>query len=167
MSLARIRRLLADAGARRFSADHPLWELASPWWPFWRRAHRFESLRVEILQAASTIPGSMHLVVDENPQAFDVGGYWAHAHARTFRVPHDCDLTALNERVLEAGDWTLYAGHEALDPETIPDLFRAGPDPFATFALAHAVPLVVQAFHDNDPWRLWVDEVDAPQEAAA
>ena len=167
MPLARIRRLLADGGATRLAAEHPLWELSAPWWPFGRRARRFDGIQVEILQAGSTLPGQAHLVIDESPQDYDVGGSWTHAHTRTFRIPEDCDLAVLNQRVLLLGGWAVYVAYEALDPSVIPDAFRTRPDQVATFAKAHSIPLLVQAFHDNDPWRLWVAEVDAPQEAAA
>ncbi len=167
MPLARIRRLLADGGAARLSAQHPFWELASPWWPFWRRAKRFEALQVEILLAGSTLPGPAHLVTDVNPQAFEVGGAWAHAHVSTYRIPPDCDLAVLNERVLRSGGWRFYASHDALDPDAIPDAFTARPEQMAVFAVAHQVPLLVEAFPGNDRWRLWVEEVDTAQEAAA
>ena len=167
MPLARIRRLLADGGAKRLSAQQPFWELASPWWPFWRRARRFEALQVEILIAGSTLPGPAHLVTGENPQAFDVGGAWAHAHVSTYRVPPECDFAALNDRVLRSGSWCFYASHEALDPQAIPDAFSARTDQIATFAAAHQVPLLVQASPGNDRWRLWVEEVDTAQEVAA
>ena len=167
MPLARIRRLLVEGGAKRLSADYPLWELSPPWWPFWRRAHRFEALQAEILAALSTLAGVAHLVIDLNPQDFDVGGTWTHAHKGTFRVPEDCDPAALNARVLAVGHWSLYASYEPVDPELIPDAFTVRPDQVAVFALTHSVTLLVQSSSGNASWRLWVEAVETPQEAAA
>ena len=167
MSLAAVRRALAEAGAKRLSFEHSVWELSRPWWPFSRRARRFEGLLVDIVEAAASLRGPLVLMIDENPQEFDIGGSWAHAGAGTWRVPAACDLPALLSRVLEAGDWSLYSSHELVLPERIPDAFRVHPSEVASFARAHGVPLLVQAFHDNDPWRLWVEDVRSQQEQAA
>lgn len=167
MSLDAVRRVLAEAGAKRLSSEHPVWELSRPWWPFSRRARRFEGLLLEILDAAVSLQGPLFLVIDENPQEFDIGGSWSHAGAGTWRVPDSCDLSALLSRVLEAGVWSLYSSHEAALQEQIPDAFREHPREVASFARSHGVPLFVQAFRDNDPWRLWVEDVRSQQEQAA
>lgn len=167
MPLDRIRRLLAEGGARTLSEDHRLWELACPRWPFWRHARRFVRLQVEILEEAMQLPGPALLVIDDNPQRFDVGGLWTHAHTRSYRVPAECRVRALNAQVLSPGDWILYTSHEAIDPEHVPDAFQVRPDQMAAFAVAHSIPLFIQAAAGNDPWRLWVEEADAPQKAVA
>ncbi len=165
MSLTRVRRLLEAGGAKRLSAEHPLWELAAPWWPFSRR--RFAGLQAEILDAGLAVSGPVYLVIDGNPQAFEVGGTWAHAHHRTWSIPDDCDTSALVARVLEAGDWSIYASYDPLDPGAIPDAFEVAPRQLANFSLAHSVPLLVQARHDSNPWRVWVENVASQHEAAA
>ena len=167
MSLTLVRRLLGEGGAKRLSVEHPLWELSAPWWPFSRRARRFASLQAEILDAGLAISESLYLVADENPQEFDVGGTWAHAHRRTWLIPNDCDTRALLVQVLEAGDWSIYASDEALDPRVIPDAFQVAPIQVANFSAVHSVPLLVQAFHDSNPWRLWVENLTSWREAAA
>ncbi len=167
MSLTAVRRALAEAGAKRLSPEHSVFELSRPWWPFSRRARRFEDILFEILEAAASLQAPLFLVIDENPQEFDIGGSWSHAGAGTWRVPASCDFEALLSRVLEAGDWSLYSSHEAVLPERIPDAFQVRPSEVASFARAHGVPLLVQAFHDNDPWRLWVEDVSSQQKQAA
>ncbi len=167
MSLALVRRLLEAGGAKSLSVDHPLWELAAPRWPFSRRARRFASLQAEILDAGLAISGPLYLIVDENPQEFEVGGTWAHAHRRTWLIPDDCDTSALLARVLEPGAWSIYASYEPLDPDAIPDAFEVSPRQVANFSLAHSVPLLVQASHDSGPWRVWVENVTSQHEAAA
>lgn len=167
MPLGRIRRLLAEGGAQALSRDHRLWELACPRWPFWRRSSSFVRLQVEILEEAMKLPGLAHLVIDDNPQRLDVGGVWSHAHTRTYRVPHECNVRTLNERVLSAGEWTLYACHEPIDPEHVPNAFQVRPDQMAAFAVAHSIPLLIEAAPGNAPWRLWVEEADPPQRAVA
>ena len=167
MSLQLIRQLLETGGARRLSAEYPLWELSAPWWPLSRRARRLGGLQAEILGAGLSIPGSLYFVSDKNPQEFDVGGTWAHAHRRTWSIPDDCDLRALLGRALEAGDWTIYSRHEALDPEAIPDAFEVAPGQVANFSLAHAVPLLVTALQGNRRWKIWVENVSEQHEAAA
>ena len=166
MSLGRVRRLLEVGGAKRLSVDHPLWELSAPWWPFFPSARRFASLQAEILDAGLVI-GSLYLVTDENPQEFDVGGTWAHAHRGTWSVPTNCDAGALLSAVLEPGGWSIYASYEALDPAAIPDIFEAAPSQAANFSLAHAIPLLVQALRGNRCWRVWVENVTGQHEAAA
>jgi hypothetical protein len=167
MSLVAIRRALLELRARRLSAEDPVWELSGPWWPFSRRARRFETVRVEILEAARALTEPLYLVIDENPQEFDVGGSWAHAQSRTWVVPEGCDLAVLGRRVLEQGDWAMYCRVEPVLPDEIPDSFRKPPAELADFAAGHSIPLLIQAFHDNDPWRLWVEEVSSQREAAA
>lgn len=122
---------------------------------------------MEILELARRLPGGVYLVTEENPQEYDVGGSWAHAHHSTWALPVDCNLEALLARVLLIGDWRLYASHEPIDPASIPSVFAVSPSQFANFAFAHSVPLLVEAFHDDDPWLLWVEEVRGLQEAAA
>jgi hypothetical protein len=124
-------------------------------------------VRVEILELAVGLPGPAYLVTDENPQEYEVGGSWAHAQARTWGVPDACDLSALQQRVLAPGGWTLYCRPEPLEPDRIPDIFSAAPSETADFAIARGVPVFVQAFHDNDPWRVWVEDVSSQREAAA
>jgi len=167
MSLVAIRGALLEARARRLSREHPVWELSAPWWPFSRRARRYEAVLVEILEAAVALPSPVYLVSDENPQEYEVGGSWAHAQARTWVVPDGCDLAALQQRVLLPGDWSLYARPDPVEPDLLPDAFRLRPSEVADFAVAHGVPLLIEAFHDNDPWRLWVEEVRSLREAAA
>lgn len=167
MSLDAVRRALAEARARRLSVEHPVWELARPWWPFSRRARRFEGLQIEILLAAASLEAPLFLVSEENPQGFGLGGPWAHAHAETWLVPPACDFSALRSQVLSGGDWTLYSSHEAVSPEQIPDVFRVAPSEVASFALARGVPLLVQAPRAGDPWRVWVEDVSSQQEQAA
>jgi hypothetical protein len=167
MPLAKIRRLVAEGGGRRLSPGQPLWELSAPWWPFSRRARRFEQLRIEILEDARALAGSAYLVIDENPQEFDVGGSWAHAHTNTWTLPDVCDLARLEARLLVQGDWSIYTGFEPIDPAIIPGTFVVEAHQVASFSMAHGVPLLIQAFHDNDPWRVWVEDVRDQQEAAA
>ena len=109
----------------------------------------------------------LYLVIDENPQEYEVGGSWAHAQARTWAVPDACNLVALQQRVLSPGDWTLYCRPEPVEPGRIPDVFKVPSSETADFAIACGVPLLVQAFHANDPWRLWVEDVSSQREAAA
>ena len=151
----------------RLSSEHPVWELSAPWWPFYRRARRYEAVLVEILEAGAALPSPTYLVTDKNPQEYEVGGSWAHAQARTWVVPDACDLRALHQRVLEPGDWTLYCRSDAVEPDRIPDTFDVPPSETAGFGTAHGIPLLIQAFEGNDPWRVWVEDVSFQHEAAA
>jgi hypothetical protein len=167
VSLPEIRRALLEARARRLSSEHPVFEVSAPWWPFSRRARRYEAIRVEMLEAAARLPSPAYLVIDENPQEYDVGGAWAHAQANTWVVPEGCKLGVLQDRVLGPGGWTLYCRSEPVEPDRIPDFFRVPPSEIASFATSHGIPVVIEAFYDNDPWRIWVEDVSARQRAAA
>jgi hypothetical protein len=167
VSLAAIQRALLEARARRLSSEHPVWEVSAPWWPFSRRARRYEEVLVEMLAAAARLPSRAYLVIDENPQEYDVGGAWAHAQLNTWVVPEGCDLGVLQDRVLGPGGWTLYCRPEPVEPDRIPDFFRALPSEIASFATALGIPVAIEAFYDNDPWRVWVEDVSERMRAAA
>ena len=167
MSLVAIRNALLEVGATRLSREHPVWEVSAPWWPFSRRARRHEAVRLEMLEASVALASPTYLVVGENPQEYDVGGSWAHAQARTWVVPEGCSVEALQSELLMLGDWALYTCPEPVDPDEIPDLFRTEAPEVAEFATAAGVPLLMEAFHDNDPWRIWLEEVSTQREAAA
>ena len=141
--------------------------MKSPWWPFSRRARRFAALQTAIVENAFALPGPSFLVFDENPQEYDVGGPWAHAGERTWSIPPDCDVDALLSRALSVGGWCIYTCPRALDASALPDAFGAEPAVVEAFALSHAVPFLAQAFHDSDPWRVFVENVPSQHRAAA
>jgi hypothetical protein len=141
--------------------------LSAPWWPFSRRARTFALLQIEILAEAIALPGPTHLVTDESPQEYDVGGVWAHAGERTWPIPAAVETRELFERVLVAGDWCIYACPRPVDAAAIPDGFRVEASELAEFALSHAMSFLAQAFHDNDPWRVFVESVEYERRAAA
>ena len=163
----RLHRLLSEAGARRMAPELPVYELAVPWWPFSKRARRFENLRIEILETALALSGPGFLASDEALDDYDVGGVWSQVVRDTWQVPDGVDLRALLHGPLRLGGWTLYTGAHPVTLEKLPDAFAISAIELADFATSHAIPFFLQAFQDDDPWRLFVELGSGEQQLAA
>jgi hypothetical protein len=52
-------------------------------------------------------------------------------------------------------------------PERLPNVFHGPPDETVAFVESHGIPVLIDAWHDNDEWRVVVEPSAVPGLAAA
>jgi hypothetical protein len=167
VSLLRIVGLLEAAGARRLSSSDSLWHLSKPRLPRTRRGRRFDPLRAAILANAMALPTPLYLAISANPQAYEVGGPWAHAGPDTWSVPASCHAPHLLANLLSQGSWHLYTALRALESASLPDTFRSTPRAVSEFASGESLSVLIHADSRNRRWRVWVEPASSQRRVAA
>jgi hypothetical protein len=167
VTLAQLRQLLDVVGARPLSADYPVWELARPWMPLPRRARRFQEAQSRILDAIRALPWSPYLRIPEKPRRHGLGGSWQLAARETWVVPTDEYSPEILAKFLCLGDWTLYLSVDPVPATSLPHCFQSSPRELFDFVESYGVPVLVEAFHENNPWRLVIEPAAVPGVVAA
>lgn len=166
MSLEALHRVLEASGARRLSRGLPVYELRKARWPLFGRAGALHERQVSVMEAVRALPWQAFLAYGENPRDWELGA-WPQAARGTWQVPPHETARHLLESFLEPGNWSLYLAPYAIDPDLLPDTFRADLGEVARFVEGHGIPVLLDAWHDNDEWRIVVDPAAVPELAAA
>ena len=167
VTLARLSQLLDSVGAHPLSAAYPVWELARPRFPFLRRARGFPAIQTRVLDAIRALPWAAFLRTAETPRRRGLAGSWQRAARETWVLPADESSPDLLEKLLFLGDWTLYLAVDPVPSISLPDCFRSTPLELSNFVESHGIPVLVQAYRGNNPWRLVVEPAAVPGAAAA
>jgi hypothetical protein len=162
VTLAQLGQLLESVGAHPLSAAYPVWELARPRIPFSRRARRFSEAQPRVLDAIRALPWVPFLRTAEAPREHGLTGSWQLAARETWLLPADENSGELLGKLLFLGDWTLYLAVDPVPATSLPDCFRSTPFELSSFVESHGIPVLVEAFHDNNPWRLVVELAAVP-----
>jgi len=85
----------------------------------------------------------------------------------TWTVPRSEDGTRLLDDFLHLGNWNLYLAAYPVAPERLPNVFHGPPDETVAFVESHGIPVLIDAWHDNDEWRVVVEPSAVPGLAAA
>jgi hypothetical protein len=132
-----------------------------------RRARKFHEIQSRILGAIRTLPWSSFLRTAEVPREHGLTGSWQLAARDTWVVPVDEHSPDLLEKLLFPGEWTLYLAVDPIPPTSLPDCFRIPPHELSDFVESRGIPVLVQAFRDNNPWRLVIEPAAVPGAVAA
>lgn len=146
---------------------YPVWELARPRFPFSRRARRFPEIQTRVLDAIRALPWAPFLRTAELPRDRGLSGSWQLTARETWLLPADENSPDLLEKLLFLGDWTLYLAVDPVSPTSLPDCFSSTPLELSAFVESHGIPVLVEAYHHNDPWRLVVEPAAVPGVVAA
>ena len=147
--------------------SYPVWELARPRFPFSRRARRFPEIQTRVLDAIRALPWAPFLRMAEAPREHGLSGSWQLAARETWLLPADENSPDLLEKLLFLGDWTLYLAVDPVPPTSLPDCFWSTPLELSGFVESHGIPVLVEAYHHNNPWRLVVEPAAVPGVVAA
>jgi len=101
------------------------------------------------------------------PRPREITGSWQLAARETWLLPADENSPDLLEKLLFLGDWTLYLAVDPVPPTSLPDCFQSTPLELSDFVESHGIPVLVEAYHDNNPWRLVVEPAAVPGVVAA
>jgi hypothetical protein len=167
VTLAQLNQLLDSVGAHPVSTAYPVWELARPRFPFSRRARRFSEAQSRVLEAIRALPWPPFLRTAEAPRDHGLTGSWQLAARETWLLPADENTPDLLGKFLFLGDWTLYLALDPVPPMSLPDCFESAPVELSGFVETHGIPVLVGAYHDNNPWRLVVEPAAVPGAVAA
>ncbi len=113
------------------------------------------------------LPWNAYLVYSENPHDWELPGTWILAARDTWTVPRHVDDGRLLDQFLHPGNWCLYLAAHALAPELLPNLFDAPAAEAVASVASHGIPVLLDAWHDNDEWRVVVEPSAVPGLAAA
>jgi hypothetical protein len=120
-----------------------------------------------VLGAIRALPWSPFLRTAEVPRNHGLTGSWQLAARQTWVVPVDENSPDLLEKLLFPGEWILYLAVDPVPPTSLPDCFQRPPLELSLFVESHGIPVLVQAFRDNNPWRLVVEPAAVPGVVAA
>lgn len=154
-------------GADPLSTAYPVWELARPRFPFSRRARRFHETQARVLVAIRALPWTPFLRTAQAPRDRGLTGSWQLAARETWVIPIDENSADLLAKLLFLGGWTLYLAADPVPPRSLPDCFRTPPLELSDFVESHGIPVLVEAYRDNNPWRLVVAPAAVPGVVAA
>lgn len=167
MTLARIQALLEAGGARRSSIAHPIYELSRPFSPFGRRSREFSIFQAEVLDSVRALPWPKFLAYAEDPQDWEMPGFWRPAGEATWTPPAELSSLSLLDAYLEPGGWKFYLAPSGIEPAWLPDSYRSQLDDVVRFSMSHRMPVLVDAWHDNTEWRVLVEPSAVPGASAA
>ena len=167
MTFEQLHHLVASVADRRLSPAYPAYELRGGFWPFSGRSRSLDERQCRVLVALRQLGWPVFLHTSEVPMDAELPGSWGHAARETFSVPREVESRRLLDSLLLPGNWQLYLASEAVDPSSLPDLFRGSlADAFAIVE-GLGVPALVDAFHDNTEWRILLQPAVAERRAAA
>jgi hypothetical protein len=120
-----------------------------------------------VLDAIRALPWAPFLRTAEVPRDHGLSGAWQLAARETWLLPADENSPELLAKLLSPGDWTLYLAVDPVPPTSLPDCFGSTPLELSAFVESHGIPVLVEAYHHNNPWRLVVEPAAVPGVVAA
>jgi hypothetical protein len=120
-----------------------------------------------VLAAIRALPWTPFLRTVESPREHGLTGSWQLAARETWVIPTDENSPDLLATFLLPGGWTLYLAVDPIPPTSLPDCFRTPPLELSDFVESHGIPVLVEAYRDNNPWRLVVAPAAVPGVVAA
>jgi hypothetical protein len=167
VTFEQLHHVVEAASDQRLSSAYPVYELRSGLLPFSRRSRSLAERQHRVFGALRQLGWPVCLRISESPRDAELPGKWSRAARDTWTVPREIESARLLASFLTPGGWQLYLSYEAVDPSSLPDLFRG------SFAEAYAaveglgVPALLDAFHDNSEWRILLQPAAAARRAAA
>ena len=120
-----------------------------------------------MLAAIRALPWTPFLRTIESPRDHGLTGSWQLAARETWVIPMDENSPDLLAMFLFLGGWPLYLAVDPIPHRSLPDCFRTPPLELSDFVESHGIPVLVEAYHDNNPWRLVVEPAAVPGVVAA
>lgn len=161
MSLEGLHRVLEQCGARRVARGVPVFALRKALWPPFRRGEVLREHQATVLDAMRSLPWPVFL------HGVRASSAWPRTARDTWCVPSQERGADLLAETLEPGRWTLYLAPNALDPSVLPDAFEGDLGELMDFVASHSVPVLLQAYRQNEEWRIAIQPAAVPGLAAA
>jgi hypothetical protein len=120
-----------------------------------------------VLDAIRALPWTPFLRTAEAPRDHGLTGSWQLAARETWVIPTDENSPDLLAMFLFLGEWKLYLAVDPVPPGSLPDCFRSPPLELSAFVESRGIPVLVEAYRDNNPWRLVVEPAAVPSVVAA
>ena len=167
MTFEQLHHLVEAACDQRLTPAYPVYELRAGLLPFSKRSRSLAERQERVFTALRQLGWPVFLRISESPPDMELPGGWGHAARDTWSVPREVESAHLLGSLLTPGGWQLYLSLEAVDPSSLPDLFRGSfPEAYTTVE-AMGVPALLDSFHDNSEWRVLLQPAAAAKKAAA
>jgi hypothetical protein len=167
VTFGELHHVVEAASDRRLSTRYPVYELHPGFLPFSRRSRSLLQRQERVFAALRQLGWPVFLRVAEIPTGAEQPAGWSLVARDTWAVPREVGSAQLLDAQLRAGDWQLYLSEEAVDPSTLPHLFR---DPIAeafTVVEAVGVPALLDSANGNTEWRVLLQPAVEEKRAAA
>ena len=146
-----IRQILAshaDKSVKPLASS--VWQLTTPRWGARARLHH--ALRSQVLTAALTSAQPMFMTYSEDPND-ELGVSWSRVDVNIWRMHPRTVSAELLSGFLHLGNWTIVAGSISHLRETLAKI-RGKPDQIAECLDDGDMDLIIDSYHDDNPW--WI-----------